>query len=157
MGVVHTYAELDDLMARFAVQRCVIDALPEIHATRDFATRQGGKVFLNYFNEHQRGSFAWKMDKMIVEENRTEALDVSRQVIRDKRIVLPRHGPVVEEFARHLANDAKQLVENDKTGSQEYRYIRTGADHYSLAFTYDCIAWSTVMDTRWLANIGWVT
>ena len=26
--------------------------------------------------------------------------------------------------------------------AKAYRYVRTGADHYSLAFTYDCIAWS---------------
>ena len=25
---------------------------------------------------------------------------------------------------------------------QSYKYVRTGADHYSLAFTYDCVAWS---------------
>jgi hypothetical protein len=26
------------------------------------------------------------------------------------------------------------------TGVQKYRYIRTGVGHFSLAFTYDCIA-----------------
>ncbi len=28
------------------------------------------------------------------------------------------------------------------TGAQAYRYVRTGPDHFSLAFTYDCIAWA---------------
>ena len=31
---------------------------------------------------------------------------------------------------------------DQETGAQSYRYVRTGTDHYSLAFTYDCIAWS---------------
>lgn len=157
IGVVGSYAALDELMARYAVQRCVIDALPEIHATRAFAERHPGAVWLNYFNEHQRGAFAWKEDRMIVEENRTEVLDYSRQIIRDRRVLLPRRGQVVEEFARHMAADAKQLVEDERTGSQEYRYLRTGADHYSLAFTYDCVAWQNAFDPRWLKGCyGWI-
>jgi hypothetical protein len=56
-------------------------------------------------------------------------------------------GPVVQEFAEHLAADVKQLVENEETGEQSYRYVRTGADHYSLAFSYDCVAWCE--EARW--------
>ena len=33
-------------------------------------------------------------------------------------------------------------MEDEDTGAQAYRYVRTGTDHYSLAFTYDCVAWS---------------
>jgi hypothetical protein len=39
-----------------------------------------------------------------------------------------------------MAADAKRLEEDEDTGAQSYRYIRTGPDHFSLAFTYDCIA-----------------
>jgi hypothetical protein len=56
--------------------------------------------------------------------------------------VLPQRSPLVDELASHLASDAKRLVEDAETGSQVYRYIRTGTDHFSLAFTYDCITWS---------------
>ncbi len=48
----------------------------------------------------------------------------------------------VREFAEHLAADVKQLVEDETTGAQTYRYVKTGVNHHSLAFTYDCIAWS---------------
>ena len=48
----------------------------------------------------------------------------------------------MREFAQHLAADVKQLVEDEDTGAKSFRYVRTGTDHYSLAFTYDCIAWS---------------
>ena len=44
---------------------------------------------------------------------------------------------------RHGVADINQLVEDEATGQKSYRYVRTGTDHYSLAFTYDCIAWST--------------
>ena len=48
----------------------------------------------------------------------------------------------MEEFADHLVADVKQLVEDEDTGARSFRYVRTGTNHYSFAFTYDCIAWS---------------
>ena len=49
---------------------------------------------------------------------------------------------MIQEFATHLTRDVKQLVEDKDTGAQTFRYVRTGTNHYSFAFTYDCIAWS---------------
>jgi hypothetical protein len=69
--------ELDDLMSRFRISKCVIDALPEIHATRAFAERHRGQVWLNYFNENQKGSYKWDQEQHIVQVNRTEALDAA--------------------------------------------------------------------------------
>jgi hypothetical protein len=140
IGVRHEYHELDELMKRYKVGTCVIDALPEIHATRDFTSRHRGKVWMNYFNETQRGEPKWDSTQQIVQENRTEALDTSRAVIRNSTVTLPRRTPIVEQFAQHMAADAKRLEEDEDTGAQSYRYIRTGPDHFSLAFTYDCIA-----------------
>ena len=142
IGTRQAYSELDELVERYKVGTCVIDALPEIHATREFANRHAGRVFQNYFVESQRGGYAWDYKEHIVRENRTEALDASRKIVRDRRVVLPRAGKLMEEFANHLAADVKQLVEDEDTGAQAFRYVRTGTNHYSLAFTYDCIAWS---------------
>jgi hypothetical protein len=142
IGTRQDYSELDDLMERFKISTCVIDALPEIHATRAFVNRHSGRAYLNYFVESQRGSYSWDYKESIVRENRTEALDASRQIVRDRKVVLPRGGKVIQEFASHLAADVKQLIEDEETGAQQYRYVRTGTNHYSLAFTYDCIAWS---------------
>ena len=127
-------------MVRFNVYTCVIDALPEIHATREFAWRLAGRVYMNYFNENQRGSPAWNHEDFIVQENRTEALDLSRSMVRDGKVILPRSSRLVREFALHMAADAKRLEENEDTGAKSYRYIRTGPDHFSLAFTYECVA-----------------
>jgi hypothetical protein len=49
---------LERLMKRFGVYACVIDGLSETPATRAFAGRHGS-VFLNFFNDHQRGSANW--------------------------------------------------------------------------------------------------
>ena len=153
LAVLQDYAQLDDLMKRFNVRRCVIDALPEIHATRAFAGKFPGRVWLNYFQEHQKGSYRWDEKDRIVRENRTETLDASRRVIRERLVVLPRRSPLLEEFASHLAADAKRLVEDEETGSQLYRYVKTGTNHLSFAFTYDCIAWSDQMPGAELASM----
>ena len=54
-----------------------------------------------------------------------------------------------------MAADVKQLVEDEETGAQSYRYVRTGTDHYSLAFTYDCIA-ATRAQPIDLSLYGWI-
>jgi hypothetical protein len=140
IGTAQSYEELDSLMERFKVSTCVIDAMPEIHATRQFAERHRESVWLCYFIENQKGSAKWDRDQHIVQVNRTEALDSAKRGIRDGEVVLPRRIPLVETFAEHLASDAKKLIEDDETGAKSYRYVRTGTNHYSLAFTYDWLA-----------------
>jgi len=155
IGTRQHYSELDELMRRYSVGLCVIDALPEIHATREFAGRHPGRVFLNYFLESQRGSYKWSHEERIVQENRTEALDASRQAIREGKVILPRGGAVIQEFAEHMASDVKQLVEDKDTGAKVFRYVRTGTDHYSLAFTYECVAASRYVPID-LSRYGWL-
>ena len=152
IGTAQNFEELDVLMKRYKVSRCVIDALPEIHATRAFAERHRGRVWVNYFNEHQKGAFKWDEETHIVQVNRTEALDAAKKGIRDAEVVLPRRIPLLEVFAEHLASDAKKLIEDEDTGSKTYKYIRTGTNHYSLAFTYDWIA--SEQERRYSGGIG---
>ncbi len=140
LATCHDFSDLDTLMERFHIGRCVVDGLPETHATRDFARRHPGRVHLSFFNEHQRGSPKWDRESMTVQVNRTEALDASRAAIREKRVALPRRQPIVEEFATHMAGDAKVLEEDPDTGAKRYKYVRTGPDHFSLAFTYAWLA-----------------
>jgi hypothetical protein len=143
LATCHEFSELDVLMKRFQVERCVIDGLPETHATREFAGRHAGKVYMNFFNPHQRGAARWDHQARTVQVNRTEALDASRAAIRRRRLALPRRMPIVELFAHHLTQDARILEEDPDTGMQSYKYIRTGENHFSLAFTY---AWLSASD-----------
>ena len=103
IGAAQSYEELDSLMKRFKVTRCVIDALPDIHATRQFAVRHRGVVFMNYFNDAQKGSAKWDREQHMVQVNRTEALDSAKKGIRDKAVILPRRVPLIDTFAQHLA------------------------------------------------------
>ena len=140
LGAHRDFSDLDDLVKRFSVDRCVIDGLPETHETSKFASRHPGTVFMCFFAEGQRGGPRWDHGKLKVFVNRTEALDASRAAVRDKLVALPRRDARLEEFARHMAADAKRLEEDQTTGVQQYRYLKTGVNHLSFAFTYAWLA-----------------
>src|SRR5215475_13898227 len=130
-------------MKRDHINTCVIDGMPETHATRAFADRHGGAVYLCFFNENQKGKAQWDFGNRKVEVNRTEALDASKAAIREKRVTLPRRDPMVELFARHMTADAKKLEEDEETGAKKYRYFKTGENHFGYTFNY---AWMAAQD-----------
>ena len=138
--------ELDNLMRYFKVSRCVVDALPETRNARAFAKRFPGKVYLNYYNEHQKGSYAWNEKETIVSCNRTESLDNSHREIMDEDLILPKQCEMTEEFARHMSNVAKRLEEDAETGSKRYVYVKLGPDHLRHAFNYETMARGTLSD-----------
>ncbi|MFC1544981.1 phage terminase large subunit family protein, partial [Gemmatimonadota bacterium] len=134
------WSQLDGLMKRFNVVRAVIDALPETRLAREFAREHQGKVYLSYYSEHQKGSYAWSDREMTVTANRTEALDASHNELSQGKVLLPRESETLHEFARHCANVARVLQANQETGSTRYVYLKTGDDHYRHAQSYECMA-----------------
>jgi len=152
LAICQEFSELDELMERFEVERCVIDGMPETHATREFARRHAGRVFMNFFVENQRGEARWDYHAHTVQENRTEVMDASRAAVREKRLILPRQDPRIVLFAHHMAADVKVLVEDEETGRKRFRYVRAKPeDHFSLAFTY---AWLGASDQS--GGRGWI-
>lgn len=145
IGIYKDWNELDRLMKIFHVARCVVDALPETRNARAFAERHKGRVFLNYYNEHQKGSYAWDEKKLIVSCNRTESLDASHKEIMDSLIVLPKDCEITRAFADHLHNVAKRLEEDEETGSKRYVYVKLGPDHFRHAFNYEAMARSMLI------------
>ena len=137
IAVYKDWEELDRLMRNFNVSRCVVDALPETRNARAFANRFPGKVYLNYYNEHQKGHYAWNEKEFIVSCNRTESLDASHKEVMDQTIVLPKDGEITKEFAKHLHNVAKKLEEDEETGSKRYVYVKLGPDHFRHAYNYE--------------------
>ncbi len=140
LGVYKDWEELDGLMRNFNVSRCVVDALPETRNARAFAERHRGKVFLNYYNIHQKGAYSWNEQTVTVTCNRTESLDASHNEIMNGQLVLPRECEIVQEFAKHLHNTAKRLEEDEETGSKRYIYVKLGPDHFRHALNYETTA-----------------
>ncbi|MCI0410685.1 MAG: hypothetical protein L0191_19355 [Acidobacteria bacterium] len=71
----------------------------------------------------------------------------ARMETRDTGSMLPRHVGLVELFTHCMADDAKAVDGDEETGIKKYRYIRTGENHFSMAYTY---AWMTVTEMK-----GW--
>jgi hypothetical protein len=136
IGAVKGFNDLDGLMRRFNVARAVIDALPETRLARDFARRHNGRVFCCFYQEHQKGGYAWNEREFTVSANRTESLDASHNELAQGNVTLPSQSETVEEFARHCANVARVLQTDPETGSSRYVYIKTGQDHYRHAWSY---------------------
>lgn len=140
IDILKDWEDLDKLMTRFNVFRCVVDALPETRNARAFAERHKGRVFLNYYSEHQKGSYAWNEEALTVSCNRTESLDASHREISECSILLPKECEITKQFAEHLHNVAKRLEEDEETGSKRYVYIKLKADHFRHAFNYECMS-----------------
>ncbi len=140
LTICKDFSQLDDLVERFNVERCVIDGVPKTHATGDLARADPGKIYWCFLSESQRGSARWDHSERKVTINRTEALDASRAAVRDKKLILPRRAPIVEAFAKQMTADAKKLEEDEQTGAQRYHYIKTGENHFSFAWTYALMA-----------------
>ena len=140
LGVYKDWEELDRLMKVFHISRSVVDALPETRNARAFAERHKGKVFLNYYSEHQKGSYKWNERDLTVTCNRTESLDTSHKEVMNSQIILPKECEIVKVFAQHLHNVAKKLEEDEETGSKRYVYVKLGPDHFRHAFNYEAMA-----------------
>jgi hypothetical protein len=140
LGVYQDWSELDRLMKNFKVLRCVVDALPEIRNGRSFAERFRGRVYLNYYQEFQKGIYSWNEKDLVVTCNRTESLDASHNEILYGRVLLPKECEVTRDFALQLHNVAKRLEEDEETGSKRYVYVKLGIDHFRHAFNYECMA-----------------
>ena len=167
LGIHAEWSEVRDLMTRFKVQRCVIDALPELHAARAFVACYPRRAFACYFKESVRGGASWDEEKREVAVNRVEALDLSADAVLKRKLVLPRRQPLVELFAAQCTVDAKRLETNEETGEQRYAYVKTRPpvrpgeneeyreNHLRLALTYDCLAWADEPSPPRSRIIGW--
>jgi hypothetical protein len=154
LGIYKDWEKLGELIKAFNVCRCVIDGMPDINKARNLARQYPRKVFLNFYNEHQKGSYKWNDAELTLSSNRTESLDASHgQILGNpgdpnggKTIVLPQRSDLIEEFALHLHNVAKRLEEDEETGSKRYVYVKLGPDHFRHAFNYECMARGSFAD-----------
>jgi hypothetical protein len=145
LGVYRDWEELDPLMRNFNISRAVVDALPETRNARAFAERHRGKVYMNFYQEHQKGNYVWNEKDLVVSCNRTESLDASHREIGDQSLILPREDEITRLFGDHLHNVAKRLEEDEETGSKRYVYVKLGPDHFRHAFNYEVMARGAVV------------
>ena len=150
-GQADSFAELERLMERYSVRRCVVDATPELHLAHEFALRHKGRAWLAQYGRQQPGHDRRRggtggPDRYLV--NRTELLDETFQRFHDGLAELPRDaqrlggrvkGGYGEYYRELLA--LKRTLERDDQGNVVARWLDSGRDdHYAHAETYCLLA-----------------
>lgn len=147
IGTVKHFEELDTLMKRFDIRRCVIDGLPETREATKFAGRFPGRVYLAYYqlNDHNK-TFEYKeADRVLktpakVNINRNRAMDETGMRFVERENVIPMDANLIPNYFDQLKAPQKVKI-TDENGNEEYKYVEGNrADHYFHAEVYDDIA-----------------
>jgi len=137
--VCDSFERLPDLMEKYGVVFCLIDALPNKHSARRFALQYQSKVWLVYYNDRQKEFIKWIKDpekkEYRVVVNKMESLDRMSGRFQRHEIILPRLTQPIDLLIRHLCNWAKDK-EEDSHGVVRWAYKKLGADHLTMATNY---------------------
>jgi len=138
---VESFNDLHDLAQRYNVRCTVIDYKPEIRKVREFQADETHQVFACDYVERKTGQAAWDERDGFVKVNRTEICDATHElVINPGRLTLPRRCNDMERFVKQMCNIIKVLLEDKVVGNKEFRYQKTGDDHYRHAMNYCLLA-----------------
>jgi hypothetical protein len=147
IGTVKTFEELDQLMRRFDVSRCVIDGLPETREAARFAQRFAGRVLLAYYSIDDPNKTFEVKDKEVPAKillNRVRAMDEAANQFIERQIAIPQGAAGIPGYYDQLKSPQK-VKTTDKNGNERYIYVENGrADHFFHAEVYDFVASQTV-------------
>lgn len=136
------FEDLHDLVYRFNVKVCVIDAEPETRKAREFQQSHQDicKILLCDYQDRLKSHEKRDDTKGLLTVRRTETCDMTHSSITKNLIELPRRSQEVDEYADEMTNIAK-ILETDKSGSKRYRYRDFGRpDHYYHSTNYFLLA-----------------
>jgi hypothetical protein len=143
IGRVAEFEELDDIMLRYMIMHCVIDANPERRKALEFCNRFPGLATMCFYGNESKGkeiSLGKELPSCTVD--RTSWLDVSigRFAKGKKCIRLPYDCP--HEYKEHVKSLMK-IYAKDANGNPTAEYINGGGDdHFGHARNYAEIALS---------------
>jgi len=146
-GAIDSFEEIGNLIKRFHVQVCVIDALPETTKAREVqAEFPPGVVWLAYYSQTKIGSkliepIAPDVDNGVVNLDRTRTLDALFAEFVDQTATLPANSRDVKDYYDHLKAQVR-VIENGPNGVQIARYIQQEGkpDHLAHAENYCRVA-----------------
>lgn len=151
-GEVTAFEDLSDLMERYGVKTCVVDALPETRKAREFQeTHKRGKVWLAYYTgQGQKGGtkkespIHWDEKERVVNLDRTRTLDATLGLFAlaargEPGNTLPANARDIRDYYAHLRAPERRL-EDGPDGNQVAVYVESGPDHYAHAENYCYVA-----------------
>jgi len=139
-GKVKNFEELDELIFRFSVNFCVIDANPERRKAYEFASRFHNLVKMCFYGQGVQGKqiHVGKDEEPTITVDRTSWLDLSLGRFRHKTIELP--CDIDHEVRANLKSQVR-VYEKDRNGNIIGRYIKgSDEDHYAHARNYSELA-----------------
>lgn len=143
IGTVQDFKALDELMNRYRVRCCVVDARPETRKATEFqAAHPKGVVWLceyaSFAIEKQAEKIVPSHTTGIVQVDRTQTLDDLIGSYLSKSSVLPQNASTIPDYYPQML--ASTRVIEERGSKQVAVWIHQGADHYFHAENYDLIA-----------------
>ena len=137
---VDSLVGLDTLIAQYQVRSVVIDAMPELNGTKQWADRHPGKVWRAFYPEGLAGErYRTKPDKREVQINRTMAMDALYSEVATGDVRWSRDAAHNPETRAHLVAPQRVTIVN-KHGNPQTQWIHTAPDHLFHAGVYEMIA-----------------
>lgn len=142
------FQRLPELMERYNVHVCVIDALPNKNDSRAFKNQflKDHRVFMAYYTATKDGDINVNKDEGVVNIDRTEGFKWTFNRIYNGEIGIPSDCEIMELWEQHMCNLKKETIEDDATGKITESFERTGPDHFNHAHLYDEVAYDILMN-----------
>ena len=149
MGKVKQVDELYDIMDRYNVQIAVIDAEPETALSREIqSTCEDTQVWMCKYKQTEGVATGIVMNEndMLINIDRTEALDKSYGKLKRKKCLLPvNHAAILRgEYDSEMCMPVREAIE-DARKRRKYAWTK-GKDHQRHCDTYDMLA-AELMDS----------
>ena len=145
-GIITSFSEASQLMERYNIACCVVDALPYTLKAREFQEEHPQHtVWLAYYDLDHKSAreLNWDYRKRAVHMDRTRTLEKMYDRFFRQENTLYGSSSEIKDYFKQLQNLTRAAILN-KLGVTVMRYIKTGSDHYPHAENY-CMAASTRM------------
>ena len=145
MGAVRSWDALTELLHKWSVRRCIIDALPELHGAKTWADEHKGRVFRAFYPNSTHGKalggelYLLNEDDRTININRTMAMDavyarVLSQKERWRKVIVQS-----QEVKAHMKAPIRVMSE-DSTGQPIASWTHIAPDHLYHASVYCLVA-----------------
>jgi hypothetical protein len=167
MGEARSFEELSILMRQYGVKAAVIDAMPELHGTRDWVWKHPGRAYRAFYGN---GLQMWKRktgdvpakrvrferlkatEGDVVEINRTMAMDAVYSSIGEGLEVWPAHIVSNTDITSQMCAPVR-VIGLDRHGQEQASWEHTQPDHYYHASVYARIAGEILRQSRQLLGV----
>lgn len=140
IGAVHSFDEAANLIKKYNVKFCVVDAKPEIHKVREFQAKFPRKVYLCDYATNEKIDF-WDVNpkEYTIRADRTASIDGMVSGILNGQNRLPKNFRTIDGTDYIDQMEAPTRIYDEK--GKRYKWDEKGnADHYFHAENYDNLA-----------------